>query len=221
MPGVARRFFALFAQCRRMSRLARLKRSPTQITVLRQLILPRVHSYSRPRLATACPAFRTDTATKTDGCRDCHGCNRDDDGRSCGRLRLPHLLQELQIELLVKSQHLLRGRLHHMSGQYQRDNGSSTSGFRSRLKPRMRSSRAAAAVAIAAGGAVSATFAAAFAVFAALVRDPGSSHMLLLCPSCCCSRRQLMTEAPGRVHAQMQVRLHCCMWHLLSRRSLL
>ena len=41
----------------------------------------------------------------------------------------------------------------------------------------MRSSRAAAAVAITAGGAVSATFAAAFAVFAALVRDPGSSHM--------------------------------------------
>ena len=61
----------------------------------------------------------------------------------------------------------------------------------------MRSSRAAAAVAIAAGGAVSATFAAAFAVApvdvgvvdAAPVRAPGPSHVLLLCPCCCCFER--------------------------------
>ena len=42
VPGVARRFFALVAHCRRISRLARLSRSPTQITVLIQLILPRL-----------------------------------------------------------------------------------------------------------------------------------------------------------------------------------
>ena len=28
-----------------------------------------------------------------------------------------------------------------------------------------------------------------------------------------------MTEAPGRLQVQMQVRLHWFMWHLLSRRS--
>ena len=40
-------------------------------------------------LTTACPAFRTGTATTTGGCRDCHGCKRDDDRRSCAWPRPP------------------------------------------------------------------------------------------------------------------------------------
>ena len=51
-------------------------------------------NYSHPglRLATACLASRTGTAATTHGCRDCLGCNRDDDRRNSPRLRLSHLL---------------------------------------------------------------------------------------------------------------------------------
>ena len=69
----------------------------------------------RPRLTTDCPTFRTGTAATTHGCRDCHGCNRDDDQRSSSRLRLSHLMYLLLLmKAPVKSQQH-NPRLHHMS----------------------------------------------------------------------------------------------------------
>ena len=57
----------------------------------------------------------------------CYRTVHDDDRRSCGRLRLQHLLQQLLLEVRVKNETLRRGTLHHMSVQHQRDNGYSTS----------------------------------------------------------------------------------------------
>ena len=83
----ARRFFfclrclsqTIFTTC--AFNVLKLYPTPTTIFILPFLLLL-AFCFHR---TTACSTFRTGTAATTHGCRDCHGCNRDDDRRNIAR----------------------------------------------------------------------------------------------------------------------------------------
>ena len=92
---VAQRFFCLRCQSHATFHDSRAKCSDvvpytncglhTADVAATGILLVQKCSRPRPRLTTDCPTFRTGTAATTPGCRDCHGCNRDDDRRNSAR----------------------------------------------------------------------------------------------------------------------------------------